>query len=35
VEKRPPSKVRVHVSYSVDEITANTARIKDIPPADR
>jgi hypothetical protein len=35
VEKRPPSNVRVHLSYSVDEIRANTARIKDIPPAER
>ena len=35
VEKRPASKVRVHLSYSVDEIAANTARIKDIPPAGR
>jgi hypothetical protein len=35
VEKRPASKVRVHLSYSVDEIAANTTRIKDIPPAGR
>jgi uncharacterized protein len=33
--KRPPSIKRVHLSYSLDEITAHSSRIKDIPPEDR
>jgi uncharacterized protein len=33
--KRPPSNNRVHLSYSLDEITAHSSRIKDIPPEDR
>ena len=33
--KRPASTERVHLSYGLDDIAANTMRIKDIPPADR
>ena len=35
LEKRPPSTVRVHLSYSVEDIVAHSSRIKDIPPAKR
>jgi uncharacterized protein len=35
VEKRPASKVRVRLSYSLDDIAAHSARIKDIPPESR
>jgi hypothetical protein len=35
VEKRPPSTKRIHLSYSLDDITSHTARIKDIPPEER
>ena len=33
--KRPASTKRVHLSYSLDDIAANTMRIKDIAPEDR
>jgi len=35
VEKRPPSDKRVHLSFTLDEIAAHSARIKDIPPEKR
>src|ERR1700749_3318986 len=35
VAKRPPSQNRVRLSYSLAEIAAQTARIKDIPPERR
>jgi len=35
VAKRPPSNMRVRLSYSLAEITAHTMRIKDIPPENR
>jgi len=33
--KRPASTTRAHLSYSLDDITAHYARIRDIPPAER
>ena len=35
VAKRPPSTKRHHLSYSLDEITAHSLRIKDVPPEQR
>jgi uncharacterized protein len=35
VKKRPPSDQRVHLSYSLDEVAALSARIRDIPPEER
>ena len=35
VAKRPPSDKRVHLSYSLDDIAAHSARIRDIPPEKR
>jgi uncharacterized protein len=35
VEKRPPSDKRVHLSFSVEEIAAHSAGIRNIPPEDR
>ena len=35
VGKHPPSVKRVHLSFSHDDIAAQSARIKDIPPEDR
>jgi hypothetical protein len=35
VEKRPPSDQRVHLSYSLEDIAAHSARIGDIAPEDR
>jgi hypothetical protein len=35
IEKRPPSNKRVGLSYSLDDVAAHSARIRDIPPADR
>jgi hypothetical protein len=35
VEKRPPSDKRVHLSYSLDDLAAHSARIRNIPPEDR
>ena len=32
---RPPSTVRVHLSYSADDIAAHTSRIKHISPENR
>jgi uncharacterized protein len=33
--KRPASTTRVHLSYSLEDIAANVARIEHIPPAQR
>lgn len=33
--KQPPSDKRVHLKYSLDEIAARSAQIKDIPPEKR
>jgi uncharacterized protein len=35
VAKRPASENRVRLSYSLDEIAAHSARIRDISPEDR
>jgi hypothetical protein len=35
VAKRPPSTQRVHLSYSLDDIAALSARIRTIDPAKR
>ena len=35
VAKRPPSDKRVHLSYSLDDIAAHSAPIRDIPPEQR
>jgi uncharacterized protein len=35
VVKRPPSDKRVHLSHSLEDIAAHSARIRDIPPEDR
>jgi len=35
VAKRPPSSTRVHLSYSLQDIEAHSARIKHIPPESR
>ena len=35
VAKRPPSDKRVHLSYSLDDIAAHSARVKGVPPQDR
>ena len=35
IAKRPPSAERVHLSYSLEEIAAHSARIRDIPPEER
>lgn len=35
VAKRPPSKERVHLSYSLEEIAALSRRLRHIPPAER
>jgi uncharacterized protein len=35
VVKRPPSTKRAALSYSRDDIAAHSARLKDIPPAER
>ena len=35
LENKPPSGERVHLSYSVDDIAAHSAGIRDIPPGDR
>jgi len=35
VEKRPPSDKRVHLSYSLDDLAAHSARIRNIPPEER
>jgi uncharacterized protein len=35
IEKRPPSDKRVHLSYSLDDIAAHSARIRTIPPEKR
>ena len=33
--ERPPSRQRVHLSYSPDEIAALSARLRDVAPAER
>ena len=35
VSKRPPSRQRVHMSYSWEEVAALVQRIRDIPPERR
>jgi hypothetical protein len=35
VATHPPSDKRVHLKYSLDEVAAHAARIKDIPPEAR
>jgi hypothetical protein len=35
VAKRPPSDKRMHLSYSLDDIAAHSARIRDIAPEER
>jgi hypothetical protein len=35
VAKRPPSDKRMHLSYSVEDIAAHSAHIRDIPPEER
>ncbi len=35
VAKRPPSTKRIHLSFTMDEITTHTGKIKDIAPEDR
>jgi hypothetical protein len=35
VAKRPPSDKRMHLSYSLDDIAAHAARIRNIPPEQR
>jgi uncharacterized protein len=35
IEKHPPSAKRVHLSYSLDDLAAHSARIQNIPPGDR
>ena len=35
VAKRPPSDKRVHLSYSLNDLAAHSARIKNVPPQDR
>jgi hypothetical protein len=35
VAGRPPSDRRVHLSFSIDDISALSSRLKDIPPQDR
>lgn len=33
--RQPPSTKRVHLSYDAEDIAAHSARIRDIPPAER
>lgn len=35
VSSQPPSEKRVHLSHSPDDIAPFSARVRDIPPADR
>jgi hypothetical protein len=35
LDKHPPSRKRIQLSYSLDDITAHSTRIKDIPPEER
>ena len=35
LEKHPPSTKRVRLSYSLKDVAAHSARIRDIPPGDR
>lgn len=35
VTKHPPSDKRVHLKYSVKDVAAHCARLKDVPPAER
>jgi len=34
-EKQPPSDERVHLKFDLDDVAANTARIRNIPPEQR
>lgn len=33
--KRPPSSLRMHMSYTLDELSGHITRIRDIPPGQR
>jgi hypothetical protein len=35
VGQQPPSRKRVHLSFSPDDVVAHSARIRDIPPEER
>ena len=35
VTKHPPSDKRVHLKYSVEDVAAHSARLRDIPPQER
>jgi hypothetical protein len=35
VIKQPPSDKRVHLKYSLDDIAAHSAKLRDIPPEER
>jgi hypothetical protein len=35
VQKHPPSDKRMHLKYSLDDIAAHSARLRDIPPEER
>jgi uncharacterized protein len=35
VAKQPPSDKRVHLKYSIEDVAAHSARIRDIPPEER
>jgi hypothetical protein len=35
VEKQPPSDKRVHLKYSLDDVAAHSAKLRDIPPQER
>jgi hypothetical protein len=35
VVTRPPSDKRVHLSFSLEDVAAHSARIRDIPPEER
>ena len=35
VTKHPPSDKRVHLKYSIEDVAAHCAKLRDIPPAER
>ena len=35
VQKHPPSDKRVHLKYSLDDVAAHSAKLKNIPPEER
>ena len=35
VAKQPPSDKRVHLKYSLEDVAAHSARLRDIPPEER